>query len=316
MAVGRGGIGYQLTHVLAATTVAAAAAFVATELHAQCLTLTSGPIAYDVTGCKVLDPETFFDTSKPKYEWIAGLDAAGKKQFYDKYRGVFVRGKVVKSTATQKGLSTEQGVLTGETVFMLLPPPVTLQCNAIFGKRLAGNLKEVCCDGGGEPPCLLDTSFLLTNAQVIGAADSGAGDSAEQALRNKKYKEAVALYQKARANDELDVRGHYNLGLAYRQLDQCGDALGPLKVVYDKSAKKQVWADEEAIARKATFLLARCYAKRNDPGAAVMILNGYLLEPGKYKSEIRSSLKHKDFGWIHTSKEYRDYEKEARAKLK
>jgi hypothetical protein len=80
--------------------------------------------------------------------------------------------------------------------------------------------------------------------------------------------------------------------------------------------QRQVWADEENSARQAIFLLARCYAKMNDPEAATQILNSYLLEPAKYQSELKESLNHKDFGWIHTSREFLDYEKLARQKLR
>ena len=62
------------------------------------------------------------------------------------------------------------------------------------------------------------------------------------------------------------------------------------------------------------MLLARCLARMNDPQNAVAILNSYLIEPAKYRNEINESLKDSDFGWIHTSREYRDYMKEARKK--
>ena len=57
--------------------------------QAECLSLTNGPIVYDVIGCKVLVPETTFDLSKEKYGWIKDLDAAGKKAFYNTYRGTY-----------------------------------------------------------------------------------------------------------------------------------------------------------------------------------------------------------------------------------
>ncbi len=305
----------------------AALAFTGANAQAECLSLTSGPIVYDVIGCKVLTPETAFDLSKEKYGWIKDLDAAGKKQFYDTYRGTYLKGKVVKSSAQTKGIANEQGALNGDTIYSMILPPAT-QCNQILGKRIAGNLKEVCCEGGGQPPCLLDTSYLILQPQVIGGAESAAGDStrtkakqskdyqaAEKLYRAKKYKDAVKLYEKARPNDELDVTGFYHLAFSYREMDQCKDAVGPLKIVNEKAQKKQIWADEEGTARKAQFLLARCHAKLNDPQSAVLLLNSYLLEPKKYKTEIVQSLKHKDFGWIHTSKEYRDYKKEAQSKL-
>lgn len=307
--------------------MAAALALASANAQAECLSLTSGPVVYDVIGCKVLTPEQHFDLAKEKYAWIKDLDPAGKKAFYDTYRGTYLKGKVVKSSATTKGIANEQGALNGDTIYSMIGPPAT-QCNQVLGKRIAGNLKEVCCEGGGQPPCLLDTSYLIQNMQVIGSAESSAGDqtrtkakrskdyqAAEKLFRQKKWKDAVKLYEKARPNDELDVTGFYHLGYSYREMDQCKDAIGPLKIVTEKAQKKQIWADEEGTARKAMFLLARCYAKMNDPQGAVLLLNSYLLEPKKYRSEIKGALNHKDFGWIHTSKEYRDFKEEAQKKL-
>lgn len=296
---------------------------------AECLTLASGPIVYDVAACKLIEPEKVFDPSKDKFAFIGDLDPAGKKAFLDSYRGLYLKGKVIKSNASSRGISSETGVLSGETIFVYVPPPLKGQCDSVLGKRLAGNMRQVCCDGGGDVPCLLSTEYLLTGHEVLGSSSSSSGDATRQRAKRskavqdgdkafvaKRYKEAIKSYEIARGNGDLDVAGNYKLGFAYREIDQCRDAIGPLKTVYDMQAKKQVWADEEKTARAAVLLLARCYAKMNDPGPAVLILNGYLLEPGKYNYELKESLRHKDFGWIHTSKEYREYEKAARKKLK
>lgn len=308
---------------LAASTLAAGMA------RADCLTLISGPVVVDVQACKLVDPEQSFDTSKERFAFISGFDPGSRKKFLDTYRGLYLKTKVVKSQAEAKGLNPQNNMLTGDTVFMYIAPPVSMQCDAINGKRANGNLRQVCCDGNGDIPCLLSQDgYLLSGVQVIGAAASAAGDvvrqkakrssvykAGDKALAEKKYKAAAKSYESARSNGELDVAGHYKLGIAYREMDQCRDAIPPLKYIYDQHMKKQVWADEEDTARKAIFLLARCYAKINDPSPSVLILNAYLLEPGKYRKELQDSLNHKDFGWIHTSKEYRDYEKAARQKL-
>ncbi len=295
--------------------------------YAECMSLVSGPVIVDVAGCKMLEPEKVFDASKSKYKFIGDLDAAGRKEFLDTYRGLFFKVKVVKSKAVQKGLNVEEGALNGQTLYMYMAPSQN-QCSAMLGKRISAQVNERCCDGGGDVPCLLDTGFVLKDPKVIGSTSSGAGDESRQralrsasyktgiaAFRAKKYKDAAAAFSKAKAAGELDVKGHYSLGFSYREMDQCGDAIPPLKYIHDASLKKDIWADEEDIARKATFLLARCYSKINDPGASVMILNSYLLEPQKYKSELKQALSNKDFGWIHTSKEYRDFKKEVGKKL-
>lgn len=296
---------------------------------AGCLTLASGPIVFDVAGCKLIDPEKDFDTTKEKFRFINDLDPAGRKAFIDSYRGLFLKGKVVKSNATSRGISAESNVLDGMDVFLFIPPPLKNACDAVWGKRLAGNLRQICCDGGGDIPCLLETEYLLTGSDVVGSASSGAGDAQRQRAKRskpvqdgdkafgaKRYKDAIKNYEIARGNGDLDVGGLYKLGYAYREIDQCRDAIGPLKVIQDMSAKKKIWADQEKIARSAILLLARCYAKMNDPGPAVLILNGYLLESDKYSFELKESLRHKDFGWIHTSREYREYKKAAEKKVK
>lgn len=296
--------------------------------EAGCLSLISGPVVFDVQGCKAMEPESYFDTAKPKYSWIAGLDAAGRKTFFNSYRGLYLRGKIVKSQAVAKGINPEQGALAGETVGVYINPG-KLSCQAVNGKRVASELRETCCDGGGDVPCLLGTGYVLASPSVIGNAGSAAGDNTRQKAKDSKdvqaaekleasgkTKDAIKLYERARTNGELDVGGLYALGSAYRKIDECNNAVPPLKAVLDMSQKKQVFADDEPTARKAIFLLARCYAKMNDPGPAVLLLQGYLLEPQKYKVELQESLSHKDFGWIKTSKEYREYKVQAQKKLK
>jgi hypothetical protein len=303
-------------------------ALISSPLKAKCFSLTSGAVVYDVTSCKAINPEQAFDFSKEKFSWIKDLDPAGKKELLNSYRGLLLKGQVVKSKAVQSGLTKDKGALEGDSPYFYLPPG-GLTCATVSGRRLAGNVKEVCCDGGGYIPCLLGTSYLFVQASVVGNAGSSDGDLSRQKARKSKdyaqgeaafarrhYKEAVKAYEKARASGELDVKGHYKLGYAYRELDQCGDATTVLKYIYEKQNKKQIWADEEKIARAGIMLLARCYAKLNDPDNTMFILNGYLLEPQKYRSEIKESLSHKDFGWIHTSKEYRNYKAEAQKKLR
>lgn len=304
----------------------------ATNASASCLSLTSGAVVYDVSVCRAISPETTFDLSKEKFAWIKELDPKGKQELFNTYRGLLLKGLVVRSKATQTGMNPEKGALEGETAYLYLAPSNPQNpssCEEINGKRLAGQLKEVCCDGGGDIPCLLGTSFLLQNHSIIGNAGSKAGDAerqkaaqsadyaaGEKAFGRKKYKDAAAAYEKARAKGDLDVRGHYRLGYSYRELDQCREAIAPLKYIFDKQNQKQLWADEEKTARSATFLLARCYSKLGDISNSLYILNSYLIEPAKYRRELNDSLRNKDFGYIHTSKEYRLYKADAEKRLK
>lgn len=295
--------------------------------RAECLSLKVGPLVYDVQSCTQIQPEKAFDLTKEKYSWIGDLDAVGKKALLDSYRGLYIKGTVIKSQVSQKGLVQGSGVLAGEAVptYML---PGAMRCDALEGKRISAKLVERCCDGTGDAPCLLETSYILQNIKMIGAAGSGAGDAMRQKARTSKdyqagdkyfrakdWKSAALAYEKARGKEELDVGGHFKLGYAYRMSDLCPAAIGPLKFIHEQREKGSVWADEDKVARAGEFLLARCYAKMNQPGAAVFLLNAYLLEPEKYAKELKDSVSHQDFGWIHTSREYKDYEKEARKKI-
>ncbi|MBM4252562.1 MAG: hypothetical protein FJ146_11375 [Deltaproteobacteria bacterium] len=307
--------------------IGVAAAYFATGVaRAECKGLLRGSIVVEVNGCKQIDPEKVFDLSKERYAWIAGLDPAGKKQVFDSYRGLFVKSKVLISSATAQGFNTETNSLAGQTVYMFVPPPTSLTCESTNFKRLSATLQQVCCEGGGNAPCLLDTSYTLANAQLakaggvsqarVKAKKSAVYNQAMTAFNSRKFKVAAREFEKARANGDLDITGYYRLGESYRYLDQCRDALAPLKYVYDQVQARQVWADEDDAARQAVLLLARCHAKMNDPEAATYILNGYLNEPAKYQKEINEGLNHKDFGWIHTSREYVDFAKNARLKLR
>ena len=303
-------------------------ALVPNGVYGACLSLTSGPIVYDVAACKKLEPQKIFDPNLRKYRWIKDFDPVGRQKFLASYQGLLLKGKVVKSEAIQQGLSKDKGALEGQEIFLYMPPSAN-SCANVLTKRLLGDLQQVCCDGSGEAPCLLGTSYNYKSVKAIGAAFSGAGDDVRQkatrsashragllAHRQGKPRHAIKHLNKAKENGELDLKGAYVLGLSYREIDQCTAAVAPLQHIYKMQVEGKVWADEEKIARQAVLLLARCYAKLNEPGPAVLILNSYLLEPAKYRNELRHSLNHKDFGWIHTSKDYRVYEELAREALK
>jgi len=295
---------------------------------ASCISLLKGAVVYDVEVCSQVNPETRFDLGNPEYQWIRDLDSAGRAQFYASYRGALLRGKIIQSRAERRGIGGPKGALAGDTISVYVQPP-SGQCNALSGKRLAGALEEACCNGNGDPPCLLGTTYFLKQVNVMGSASSEAGDAARRRARNSRdyneglkawqaenWKQAIKHFEAARSKGDLDIKGHWMLGQALRQTDQCREAVKPLKYIYDRALAGKVWSDEEEIVRRSNFLLARCHARNNDPQAAVFILNGYLLEPTKFRRELQEALRNKDFGWIHTSKEYRDFRAEAQVRLR
>jgi hypothetical protein len=295
--------------------------------QSSCLALIKGPVAFDIEGCKAFDPG-MFDTSKPKYKFIADLDEVGRKELLDSYKGLVVKGTVVLSRAVKEGVSSSKGALQGEKVILFIPPNVT-SCEAIRLKRVSGNLSEKCCNGTGDVPCLLGSGLMLNDIKVSGNALVGEGIDktstkkthgkdyieAEKNYGAKKYKEAVKLYQKAEEADDIDVKGLFRMGNALREIERCDLATRPLKKIWSLRQANKIFADEELDSRRGIFLLARCQAKNGDASGAVYYLNAFLLDPKKYRSELQQSLKHKDFGWIHTSKEYQEFKLDAERKL-
>ena len=268
-----------------------------------------------------------FDTSKPKYKFIGDLDPEGRQQLLDSYKGLVVKGTVVMSRAVKDGVSTAKGALQGEKTIFFIPPGVT-SCEMIHQKRVTGNITEKCCNGTGDVPCLLGSGLVLADVKVAGEAMVGSGldkkgtrkhgkdyIEAEKKYVDKKYKDAVKLYEKAETENDIDIKGLFRMGNALRELEKCNLAIRPLKKIWDRQQANKIWADEELDARRGVFLLARCNAKNGDPSGAVFYLNGFLLDPKKYRSELQQSLKHKDFGWIHTSKEYQQFKVDAERKL-
>ena len=286
----------------------------------SCLALVKGPIVFDVEVCKPFDP-ALFDTTKPKYKFIDDLDNEGKKQLLDSYRGLVLKGTIVLSQAIRDGVSTNKGALQGEKTIAFIPPGTT-SCDMIRHKRVAAIINEKCCNGTGDVPCLLGNGYVLSEVKVSGDAMVGEGlekktrrphgkdyIEAEKSYGAKKYKDAVKFYLKAEDAKDIDVKGLFRLGNSYRMLEKCDLATKPLKKIWALQQANKVFADEELDARRGVFLLARCEAKNGDAPGAVYYLNAFLLDPKKYRSELQQSLKHKDFGWIHTAKEYQELER-------
>jgi hypothetical protein len=295
-------------------------------LHAVCASLVRGQIMLDIQSCSNIQPEQAFASSEPKYNFIRDLPPPQRKVFLDSYRGLSIKAKVARSFAVRSGLSPEKGALSGEVIKAYIPPQ-NLSCGAISGKRIQAVMDEVCCEGGGEAPCLLGTSYMLKKPAVLGAANSKAGhrDShlsknpeyikAQKLLLQKDYKQATVILDNLNFNGKLDVQGKFLLAAAYRDMDKCPRAIPILEDLYQRFEKSDFWTDDEPYIRRANFLYARCLSMQEKAGEAVMILQGFLVEPKKYRKEILESFSHPDFGYIKTSKPYMEYKQSAQRAL-
>lgn len=301
--------------------------FLQPKAWAICATLIRGPLIIDVQQCKAVQPEQSFPRSDSKYNFIQDLPPANRAAFLDTYRGLLIRGKVARSSAVRTGLTNEKGALNGERIMAYIQPHSgagSLSCDAINNRRIQTVLDEVCCEGGGEAPCLLGSSYLLKQTQVSSEASgrnpngSRSSSLAQQALAlmgKRDIRGAITLLEKARAQKTIDVQSLYLLGLAYREADQCPKALPLLEGLYKRLESNNSPAEEEEYLRGGTLLYARCLSMLNQPGEAVMALQAFLIEPKKYKKEILQSLQHEDFGWIRTDKQYIRYQESAKRAL-
>lgn len=307
--------------------LALASWFFQPKLWAICATLIKGPLSIDVQQCKAVQPEQAFPRSDSKYNFIQDLPPANRAAFLDTYRGLLIRGTVARSGAVRSGLTNEKGALNGESILAYIEPQgiaAQLSCQAIQNRRIQATVDEVCCEGGGEAPCLLGSSYLLKQTQVSSEAASkngpggrarGPTQEALALMAKRDFRGSAALLEKARSQKKIDVQGLYLLGLSYRELDQCPKALPLLEVLYTRLESNAAAAEEEEFLRNGTLLYARCLSMLNQAGEAVLALQAFLIEPKKFKKEIQQSLQHQDFGWIRTDKQYIRYQESAKRAL-
>ena len=295
--------------------------FCGPNVWAVCATLIKGPVAIDVQQCNSVHPESAFPLTNSKYNFIRDLPPANRQQFLETYRGLLIKGQVARSMAVRSGLSPEKGALGGEKIVAFIEPH-TLNCDAIQSKRIQANINEICCEGGGEAPCLLGTGYLLQRPQLLKeAAARGGGRQGPEvqaayqqslaAIGRRDFLSSIQTLTKLKQQKPLGTQGEYLLALSYRENDQCPQALPYLEAIYKRLETSSYWSDEEAIVRRGTLLLARCLSLLSRPGEAVIILQSFLVEPKKFKKEINESLSHQDFGGIRTDKQFIIYRERA-----
>ncbi len=293
-----------------------------------CVELIKGSVAIDVTACAPFTPDVF-NGNKHEFQFIKDLDPAQRNDLFQSYSGLIIRGTVVLSNAVRTGISTSKGVLHGQKEPFFIRSGQTT-CEAIKSKRISAMLNEQCCNGSAAVPCLLENGYLLTDVKVMGGAVIGspaevrparkphtkAYIDADKKYAARKYQEAIDLYLAAERENDMDVPGLFHMGFAYRAIEKCDKAIVPLTKIMTLKKSNKVWAEDELSVRRGQFLLARCHAKSGSASDAIFYLEAFLLDPKKYKTELQLSLTQKDFGWIHSSKEYIEYKAKAERKLK
>ncbi|RZA12920.1 MAG: hypothetical protein EOP10_30600, partial [Proteobacteria bacterium] len=231
-----------MTHSLASALAVLLASFSLTsQAFAVCTTLVKGAVAIEVKQCGVVTPEATFK-GDAKYNFIRDLPPANRSQFLSTYRGSLISGTVTQSQAIRQGISDEKGALMNEKISAFVPASQS-SCQAILGKLIEVELKQSCCDGGGTSPCLLNTGYYLTQVKVSDAKGGGAVakrspeaqatyTKVKQALATKNFKLAAGLLEGLRGKGQLDVQGQFQLGVVYRDLDKCSQAVTILEPLH------------------------------------------------------------------------------------
>jgi hypothetical protein len=295
---------------------------VASHAYGDCISYVKGPIVFDVESCQSINVPSDLALDDEAYKSVRGLDAQTKSKLLNSYRGVLVKGLVVSSQAVQTGLGST-GALKGQEISIFIKPGQAV-CSALDKKRLQGNVKEQCCNGDAAPPCMLRTAYFFESYKPLGSASSGDGEAtrkkaetspaykeAVKLFESKKFRKSAAAFEKLKTAGSLDIKGYFLLASAYHKQEKCKKAVPHLEYIADQSEQGKTWADERPTVREANFLLARCYSRLGNAESAAIILNTYLIEPNKFRDEISRSMKLAEFGFIHTTKEYKEYKKQA-----
>jgi hypothetical protein len=276
-------------------------------------------MVFDVRNSAKMVGRDFFVANKKSQEWYWNISPKMQSDIAASYTGCMLEAFIVNSSARKKGLNTAQPEYSGQVIRMFTQESAG-KCEQFLGKRFEANLQEICCDGREESPCLYKTSLRASGTRNLGPAGGNRGNrETEQAIRSKDYqaglnfmkngdyRQAARSLELAKKAGNFDLSGTYFLALAYRNLERCEKVIKLLTPMQVKWERSEFWATEEVMIRKSVFLLARCYSMSNDPSRSSVILNSYLSDPKKYKEEIYGARSHEDFGWIRTTKEFREF---------
>jgi len=147
-------------------------------------------------------------------------------------------------------------------------------------------------------------------------SDSEKIEQAKYLLKEKRYKEGIKAMRELSDDNKLDAASYLSWGQILMNADNCKAALYPFKELQVRKQEGRLMISDPQVDRRALFLQARCHARLNEVSEAIYILNGYLLNPEKFSKELDQALKNSDFGFISSSKEYREFRANAREKLR
>jgi len=300
----------------------------------QCLGKTSGRVTLKVSHCKQIEPKSHFAESSSVPLGFYDLYSTKEiVQAFRTYRGYLVVGEIQRSEAVDPVLSDHQALLGQKvTVFIESKEEVSCQGRQNKGRTWTGNIAQVCCDDSISAPCLLDTSYVLSSVRTSGKAarkvaagsvfkeiEAGRSTSvpevkkARDAFRKGQVRKAIELYEFAEQhNKKLSLIDHYVLGISYYLIDggQCGKGIAHLEKVH--SVVQTIPGRlQEGYMKRSQLLLARCHSLAGNADRAVLLLREMLTDPDSFKEQLEIAMRHEDFGWINSTRQYQSFIKEA-----
>ncbi|MBP9707971.1 MAG: hypothetical protein KBD78_10020 [Oligoflexales bacterium] len=159
-------------------------------LIANCDSNMSAELILNVTQCTAIDPEQQFLAADEKYAWIYELALKEREAVLNSYRGLVLVGPVLKGEAT----STEGDIksLMGKQLRAFVAGN-NQKCADFEGRKFSAKLQQQCCDGAGVSPCLLKTSYSLSELKV------------EQEFLTLTMKQVLQRYQNASSENKKAI---------------------------------------------------------------------------------------------------------------
>lgn len=131
----------------------------ASTAAAACQSSTKGIVDFAVLSCKVVQPEA--DIAEDVYRNLLATRTSDELKALQKdYKGLLVYGKVVNSSAVRNGKNPSKHALKGEAISLFMHEGEST-CADFLAKEVNLDIKETCCDGSHQAPCLLQTSYTI-----------------------------------------------------------------------------------------------------------------------------------------------------------
>ncbi len=293
-------------------------AFVSVQKGLACTGLFSGDLELDVLACSTIDPVAKVKEWKKDNEWLDNFSSTNLEEFKLSYKGEIIKGRV--NSAKPIGQNKN---FVGRNLVMFSKIN-KIRCAENIGKRILVIITQVCCNGSGNSPCLLDTPYVVSAIKPAGPSFNTPKEILNNyVVKNPKIKNALSLLDQKKYEESTTILkaesqhlyAKYLLAFAYRNMSSPEASLAPLEDWRKAYLSNTLSHDELVLAKDALLMLAKCYALTRQPEKSIAILNIFLAKPRQFSRELKLADSSEDFGWIKATQEWRDYQKR-RAKIK